>query len=85
MRKVKDEKGEKSKTAFFIHSDYSLDQLENDTMPPRTVKGKPKAKSNPSKDKRNQDRTVLNQLEQSVDQFVRSLSLSLSRFPPRAH
>ena len=67
---------EKLRRAFFNHSDYSLNQLENDTMPPRTVKGKPKVKSNPSKDKRNQDRTVLNQLEQSVDQFVRSPSLS---------
>lgn len=39
-------------------------------MPPRTVKGKPKPKSNPLKDKRTQDRTQLNQLQQSVDQFV---------------
>ncbi|GAA5843528.1 hypothetical protein JCM5353_005445 [Sporobolomyces roseus] len=38
-------------------------------MPPRTVKGKPKPKSNPLKDKRTQDRTQLNQLQQSVDQF----------------
>lgn len=46
-------------------------------MPPRTVKGKPKPKSNPLKDKRTQDRTQLNQLQQSVDQFVRPTHLLL--------